>query len=250
MPDSPEPTQTSIDTSMDGSQTEPQREETPTNGDSTFSQETQDAAVAKAVAEAKANVQQQIDTVVKKVKAKAKAKRQTQVATVPPSKEETPATTEDPPESTLSPQELLATIDLREELVEAMSKHAEHINATLRKDMKGDCLEEKPDDVDEWVTDWLKARGMEKPTTEPAPRENNAGNGDSTVDQTVKKPDPAAVDNSAPAGETSWNQIVDPTQLTKIHVDQILADKGTRAGQSYIRKLWETWGHTVRVMPG
>jgi len=140
-------------------------------------------------------------------------------------------------------------MESREAFTRASMRQAPHLTDRQLATMKRDYEREKPDDAGEWVTDWLDGMGLAKPTTSPAQREAS-GNGEAAEKTAVRKPNPQAVDNAAPAGTVSWKQTTDPTQLTADMRAQIFQEMGVRKGQKHIREMWERWGKTVRVMPG
>ena len=227
-----------------------QREtETPTNGDSTFSQAQLDVTVQEAVAaalkEAQVGEQERINDVVKRVKAKASRKAQAEQ----PSKEETPTPKngEDKSDDLRGEMDALRKLDRR--LDRSSGRYADHLNEFQLEVMESKFRSENPDELEEWWAENLKDMGWGKPTTEPAQRDT-ASDGKVEGEEPLKKPNPDAVDNTAPAGNISWKQVSNPIEYTRAHIDQILAEKGTRGGQRYIREQLDRWGKTVRVIPG
>ena len=241
-----EATATTIDTSLDGTQSEAPRDQEPaSNGDSTFSQEQLDAAVTEALKARDAGEVERTNEVVKKVKAKASRKAQA----TQPSKEETPTPKNGEDKSDDLRDEMAALSNLNRRFDRSSGRHADHLNEFQLDVMEGKFRSDKPEELEDWWTENLTDMGWGKPTTEPAQRDT-ASDGKVIGEEPLKKPNPAAVDNTAPAGDISWKQVTDPTTLTRAHIDQIMAEKGTRGGQRFIREMFERWGKTVRVVAG
>lgn len=244
-------TATTIDTSMDGTQTEVVRE--PETQEAAKPVVDVEAAVRAREAELRkefeATKQAAIDSAVQKRLARERRGKPNGTKDEPPVQTQT---TEDPDLSTLTKRELHERMDLNRRFDRAQAKHASHLSERQLTTMEAAFLAEKPDHLDEWMAEYLGEMGWAKPTTSPAQRETattgaSSANGNGTP---VKKPNPQAVDNAAPAGQISWKQVTDPTQLTKEQIQAIYTELGVRKGQHKIREMWETWGKNVRVVPG
>lgn len=128
-----------------------------------------------------------------------------------------------------------------------------HLSDRQRSTMERDFMDEQPDHPAEWMGQYVKE--MQWATkSDPQPTQRNAsdtgGGNDKPKGESVKKePNPAAIDNNAPAAQPGWQQATDPSQLTKDQIAQIIQEKGLRAGQRYIRQMGERWGRSVRVVP-
>lgn len=235
-------TTTAIDTSMDGTQTEVARETEPEKA-KVFTQADMDAARADAAkareTEVLATLQPKIDSAVQQRLARERRK--------PNGKKD------DNVQTTTADDSTDPTPGNRSE-VDSFMWHAHkqtHLTDRQLRTMEDAWRKEQPTHGSEWMAEYLAEMGW-KPTTSPAQHETAKPGDDaqSKPNGVAKKPNPAAIDNTATAGPGSWKQIQDPTQLTREQIDAMYVDLGVRKAQQAIRALWEKWGKTVRITPG
>ncbi len=116
--------------------------------------------------------------------------------------------------------------------------------------MEAEYLRNRPDrtDIGTFVADTAADLGWAKSDPKPTQREAQAPEA-KVADP--KPANPAAFDNNTAAQAPNWQQVVNPDQLTRDQIAQILNEKGMRAGRRYIRTLAERWHrNTVVVPPG
>jgi hypothetical protein len=242
MADTPDKTTTAIDTSMDGTQTEVAREPEPEKA-KVFTQADVDAAAAAAAkareTEVLATLQPKIDSAVQQRLARERRK--------PNGKKDDNAqttTADDSPDQT--PPGARSEVD-------SFMWHAHkqtHLTDRQLRTMEEAWRKDQPTHGSEWMAEYMTDMGW-KPPTSPAQHETAKPGDEAKLPNGVaKKPNPAAIDNTATAGASSWKQIQDPTQLSREQIDAMYVDLGVRKAQQAIRSLWEKWGKTVRITPG
>lgn len=240
MSDTAEATVTTVDGSMDGTQTEiPKPQDTPPVAAPPVTPDPPAAAPPVEKTYTEAEHQAGISSAVQKRLARVKSQSE-------PPREEAPKPAPEPPKPPTKEDLSLEVASLRGEL-----QFAQAVTGLDLSDDRRDLLEtlfkaEKPQHLREWAKEKMDVMGWAKSDTPPAQREPKADAAPKTEDPKPPAGPPASA-NGAPSPQPTFEQTGNPELLTKDSVARIYSEKGRRVGDIHIKDMVERWYKGKRV---